>query len=140
MDKALRQTELDPPLVENITDINSVVNYLIALNEYLIEISINTQKKFEQFSYNTLGANATPDVSSFYKHSYWSTSGTTTITNFLKGFHGQIITVLGNSSLTITHGTNIFLVKGSSYAIVAGKSITLICKSDDKWYELGISV
>lgn len=61
------------------------------------------------------------------------------IVNFDDGFTGQVITVIAESSLTITDGTNIFLAGSANFAMAATDTLTLICKLDGNWYELGRS-
>lgn len=139
MDTIARQVESLVPEVPELKDFDDVTTYLRKLHQHLLDISVVSQQNVEQFSYSTLRDEATPDVTNAHKHSYWVTGGTTTITNFLKGFHGQVITVVAEHSVTITDGTNIYLVKGANYDMTAKDSITLICKDDDKWYELGQS-
>ncbi|GAH30620.1 unnamed protein product, partial [marine sediment metagenome] len=68
------------------------------------------------------------------------TGGTTTITDFDDGITGQIIYVISEDSLTITDGTNIYLDGSANYTtFAASDTITLICKADNKWYELARS-
>ncbi len=85
----------------------------------------------------TLGDNATPSVKN---GTTFLTGGTTTITDFDDGVTGQIITVVSEHAITITDGTNIFLENSENFVMAATDTLTLICKADNKWYELGRSV
>ena len=67
---------------------------------------------------------------------YFTTGGTTTITDFDDGKTGQVISVIAEHSLTITDGTNIFLSGSANWAMTATDTLSLICKADNKWYEL----
>ena len=137
--KFLRQQEIALPPVPILaaTNVDSrLTDYLQQLHSALTENNRLQQTKVEQFDYNTLVNEATPSVISYYKHSYWVTGGTTTITNFDQGYHGQVITVIAEHSVTITHGTNIILNSGSNKSMVSGDTLSLIFKSNDKWYEL----
>lgn len=64
------------------------------------------------------------------------TGGTTTITDFDDGTEGQIITVIAEHSLDITDGTNIFLSGSANWSMTATDTLTLVCKADNKWYEM----
>ena len=81
----------------------------------------------------TLANSATPSVAG---RSYWLTGGTTTITDFTLGKIGQIITILAEHTITITDGLNIFLNGSVNFGMVATGSLTLIKKTDGKWYEI----
>lgn len=80
----------------------------------------------------TLDDDATPSISEGDK---FITGGTTTITDFDDGFTGQIIYIMAEHSITITDGTNIFL-DGNAFSMTDTDTLTLICKADNKWYEL----
>lgn len=67
------------------------------------------------------------------------TAGTTTITDFDDGYTGKIITLIAETSITITDGTNIFLSGSANWAMTATDTLTLIQKSDGKWYEMARS-
>lgn len=81
----------------------------------------------------TLADDATPSV---LGGSVWLTGGTTTITDFDDGVTGQIITILSEHAVTITDGTNIILNGSANFVMASTDSLTLICKADNKWYEL----
>lgn len=82
----------------------------------------------------TLVNDATPDVNG---GNTFVLGGTTTITDFDKGYHGQTITVVGGAfSTTITDGTNILLAPSSNFTMTAGDTLTLLLRADDKWYQL----
>lgn len=68
------------------------------------------------------------------------TGGTTTITNFVGGIEGHVITVIAEHTVTITDGTNIFLSGSANFVMAATDTLTLICKADGKWYEISRSV
>jgi hypothetical protein len=84
----------------------------------------------------TLADEATPSVSAT---STYLTGGTTTITDFDDGIAGQIITIIAEHSLDITDGTNIFLSGSANWSMTATDTLTLICKADNKWYEIARS-
>lgn len=84
----------------------------------------------------TLVDNATPSVLGYSK---WLTGGTTTITDFDDGVTGQIIHIIAEHSIKITEGTHIFLNGSADFDMVATDALTLICKADNKWYELARS-
>lgn len=88
---------------------------------------------------HTLEDDATPSVISDETHSFWLTGGTTTITDFDDGFYGQVITVIAEHSLTITDGTNIFCPTGGNLSMAATDTLTLIQKTDGKWYTISYS-
>jgi hypothetical protein len=71
---------------------------------------------------------------------YWLAPYAVTITNFTGGFIGTAITILGDSTPTITDGTNIFLAGSTNFTMGATDSLTLIKRSDSKWYEISRSV
>ena len=88
------------------------------------------------FAFTTLADDATPSVAN---ENRFLTGGTTTITDLDDGITGQIITIISEHSITITDGTNIFLSGSANFEMVATDTLTLICKSDNKWYEIGRS-
>lgn len=136
MDKALRQNEASPPEVPIIQEVSDIESYLRRLYQYLLDKSILDQQKVELFSYGTLENNSTPDVTSYHKRSFYATGGTTTITNFLKGYHGQVIEIVSDHAITITNNANIILLNDANYVMAANNTLALIFKTDDKWYEL----
>jgi hypothetical protein len=81
----------------------------------------------------TLDNTGTPTVSGATK---CLTGGTATITDFDDGLTNQIITVIAEHSLDITDGTNIFLSGSATWSMTATDTLVLICKADNKWYEL----
>lgn len=87
-------------------------------------------------TYTTLANDATPSVAN---ENRFLTGGTTMITDFDDGITGQIIVVVAEHSITITDGTNIFLNSSGNFVMAATDSLTLICKSDNKWYEIARS-
>ena len=64
------------------------------------------------------------------------TGGTATITDFDNGVEGQEITIIAEHSIKITDGTNIFLNGSADFDMTATDTLTLICKADNKWYEV----
>ena len=82
---------------------------------------------------NTLANNSTPSI---LGRNVWLTGGTTAITDFDDGETGQQIIVIAEHSLDITDGTNIFLSGSASWSMTATDTLTLICKADNKWYEI----
>jgi len=82
----------------------------------------------------TLANDATPSVKN---GNIFLTGGTTTITDFDDGHTKQIITIIAEHSLTITDGTNIFLSGSANWSMTATDTLTLICKADNLWYEIG---
>lgn len=86
-------------------------------------------------SIRTLADSATPSV---VLGSYWITGGTTTITNFVDGITGQIITIISEHAITITDGTNIFLSGSVNFVMASSDTLTLIRKGGF-WYEIGRS-
>jgi hypothetical protein len=84
----------------------------------------------------TLANDATPSVKA---GNHFITGGTTTITDFDDGITGQTITVIAEHSITITDGTNIFLNGSVNFDMTATDTLTLICKADNKWYEIARS-
>lgn len=88
------------------------------------------------WSIQTLANNATPTIE---KGRLFLTGGTTTITDFDDGVEGQIVTVIAEHGITITDGTNIFLSGSGNFVMVATDTLTLVCKADGKWYEIGRS-
>jgi hypothetical protein len=86
---------------------------------------------------SSFGTSATPSTSS---GSLLVSGGTTTVTNFIGGFAGQIITLLFSPGITITDGTNIFLTGSADFVGKATDTLQLICKADGKWYEVARSV
>jgi hypothetical protein len=84
----------------------------------------------------TLADDATPSVNG---GRLFLSGGTTTITDFDDGVTGQIITLIAEHAITITDGTNIFLNGSANFTMAATDTLTLICKADNKWYEISRS-
>ena len=82
----------------------------------------------------TLDDDATPSIAG---GKTFLTGGTTTITDFDGGYTDQVIRIIAEHSLTITDGTNIFLSGSANWAMTATDTLTLICKADGLWYEVG---
>ncbi len=135
MDKSLRQQHRVPPKVPVFVDA-TVSKYLRQLTDYL-EASFSLESKnTEQFSYGTLEDNGTPSVINHSKHSYWVTGGSATITNFLNGYHGQVIIVVAEHTLAVESNSNIKLLNSNTFVMSPDESVCLILKADDIWYEL----
>lgn len=84
----------------------------------------------------TLADDATPSVADAR---VCLTGGTTTITDLDDGITGQIVTIISEHAITITDGTNIFLNGSANFVMAATDTLTLICKADNKWYEISRS-
>ncbi|HIJ71125.1 MAG TPA: hypothetical protein HPP87_07155 [Planctomycetes bacterium] len=130
---------LTPP----ITPAPDAETYLNVIRQDLLRMDTGIGEPFDVLSakmvkYNiqTLDDDATPSVKGY---TVWLTGGTTTITDFDDGVEGQIIIVIAEHSLTITDGTNIFLSGSANWDMTATDTLTLICKADGKWYEIGRS-
>ena len=75
------------------------------------------------------------------------TGGGTTITDLDDGRVGQVVTLLSEHEVTVEHspvsvgatGVNIVLQGAGNFDMVAGDSLTLVLKSDAKWYEVSRS-
>jgi hypothetical protein len=80
-----------------------------------------------------LANNSTPPI--YGGATFFTTGGTTTITDFDNGVLGQTITVLSEHAVTITDGTHIILHGSANFTMAAGDSLTLVLKADNKWYE-----
>lgn len=96
------------------------------------------ESKFIQYGIQTLVDEATPSV---FGGNNFVTSGTANdpITDFDDGVEGQIIRIIAEHAITITDGTNIFLNGSVNFVMAATDTLTLIQKSDLKWYELARS-
>jgi len=85
----------------------------------------------------TLDNTSTPSVS---EGNLYVTSGTTTVTDFDNGTMYKPITILAEHSKTIdVDAGNIFLNGAVDFDMVDGDTLTLILKSDNKWYEISRS-
>ncbi len=88
---------------------------------------------------STLADEATPSVQGSDK---WVTSGTANdpITDFDDGFTGQPITIFAEHSVIIdVDAGNIFLDGAVDFAMDDGDTLSLVCKADNKWYEVSRS-
>lgn len=86
-----------------------------------------------------LADEATPSVLGWDK---WVTSGTDNdpITDFDDGVEGQVITLMADHTVVIdVDAGNIFLNGAVDFTMNANDTLTLICKADNKWYEIGRS-
>jgi hypothetical protein len=118
----------------------------IEIEDYLNKLGIQIDEMFKRlfnrvsepisWSIHTLINDATPSVEG---GRLFLTGGTTTVTDFDDGVEGQIITVMAAHALTITDGTNIFLSGSVNFVMAATDTLTLVCKADNKWYEIGRS-
>lgn len=84
--------------------------------------------------YKTLDNSGTPAV---FGARFCLTGGIVAITDLDEGITNQLITILAEHNITITDGTNIFLSGSANWAMTASDTLTLICKADNKWYEIG---
>ena len=82
---------------------------------------------------STLANDATPSI---FGANRWLTGGTTTITDFDDGYNGQIIRVIFDHIVTVTHGTNIFINNGANFSGTVDDVLTLVQKADGNWYEV----
>lgn len=116
------------------------------IEDYLNKLSIQIDEMFkrlfnrtsEPFSWTprTLSNDATPSVQGGH---IFLTGGTTAITDLDEGVEGQIVTIVSEHAITITDGTNIFLSGSANFVMAATDTLTLVCKADNKWYEIGRS-
>lgn len=84
----------------------------------------------------TLAVDSAPSIAG---GSIFLTGGAATITDFVGGVEGQIIRLVAEHAVTITDGTNIFLSGSTNFVMAATDTLTLLCKADGNWYELGRS-
>jgi hypothetical protein len=119
------------------SDLNDgVLDYLRELRRYYSVLFNDIIYKSSLLGISTLADNATPSILGNDK---WLTGGTTTITDFDDGVTGQVINIVSEHAITITDGTNIFLSGSVNWTMAATDTLTLICKADNKWYELARS-
>jgi len=123
----------------NISD-SSAVNFKIDAPTMGIEnnIALNgTNFQGGYIPFRVLVDDATPTI----KHGKtFVTGGTTTITDFDDGTTGQIIVIIAAHTITITDGTNILLNGSGNYNMTPNDTLTLICRTDGKWSEIGRQV
>jgi len=81
-----------------------------------------------------LDDSGTPSVLGY---NIFKTGGTTAITDFDDGVSGQVITILADHNITITDNANLILA--GNFAMTSGDTMMLICRADNKWYELSRS-
>jgi hypothetical protein len=118
----------------------------VELEDYLNKMTVQLDEMFKRifnrlsgpYSWviRTLTDDATPSVEG---GRLFLTGGTTTITDFDDGVEGQLITIVSEHAITITDGTNIFLSGSANFVMAATDTLTLMCKADGKWYEVGRS-
>lgn len=116
-----------------------VEDYLSSLSRQVDEMfkrMFNRVSEPISWTIYTLSNDATPTVEG---GRLFLTGGTTTITDFDDGIEGQIITIISAHALIITDGTNIFLNASGNWTMAATDTLTLVCKADNKWYEVGRS-
>jgi parallel beta-helix repeat protein len=116
---------------------STAFNAPLVLNNNIFEGNISGAIDDVSALIPALADDATPSVAGGWTS--FLTGGTTTITDFDDGYTGQIITVIADHSITITDGTNIFLNGSANFEMTATDTLTLICKSDNKWYEVSRS-
>lgn len=85
----------------------------------------------------TLANDATPTVANW---DLFLTGGTTTITDFDDGEPGQEIEIHSEHAVTITDGTNIFLVGSANFVMASTDVLKVRQKADGLWYEVTRSV
>jgi parallel beta-helix repeat protein len=91
-------------------------------------------------SIKQLADDATPSISAGSgQHQVWQTGGTTTITDIDDGGVGVIVTIIAMHSVTITDGTNLLLNGSTDFVMAASDTLTVVLRSDNKWYEIGRS-
>lgn len=79
---------------------------------------------------------STDTTPSVYGANAFKTAGTTAITNFDDGLDGQVITILAESTITITHGAStIILDNAANFAMVSGDTLTVSYDSTN-WREV----
>lgn len=83
-----------------------------------------------------LANSATPSVAGVWR---CQSGGTTAITNLTGGCPWQEVEFLAEHAITITDGTNIFLSGSVNFAMNPSDTLTLLQKSDGKWYEVARS-
>lgn len=92
----------------------------------------------------TLDNTGTPSVYLTTPAKSFVTNGATTITNFINGNQGQIITIISKDNVTITNGTNILLAGATNFIMTNEDTLTLILRPDivsgTKWVEISRSV
>ena len=116
-----------------------VEEYLSKLTNHLDEMFkrlFNRTSEPYSWGIRTLTDDATPSVQN---GRLFLTGGTTTITDFDDGREGQLITIISEHAITITDGTNIFLNGSANFVMAATDTLSLVCKADGKWYEIGRS-
>lgn len=80
-----------------------------------------------------LANSATPSIAG---RNLFLTGGTTQITNFLDFLNGQIISIVAQHSITITHGTQIKLSGNTNFTMISGNTLTLV-RFIGAWWEIG---
>ena len=60
-------------------------------------------------------------------------------TDFDDGYEGQVITIVAEHAAVVTDGTHIFLSGSANWTMAATDTLTLVCKADNKWYEVSRS-
>ncbi len=107
-----------------------------ATDEFYID-GIKIWAQHDPYSGTILLANgATPSVYAPGSKNNFLIGGTTTITDFVNGYIGQVITLGTTFTVDITDATNIFLSTGGTWTMTDDDTLTLIQKLDGKWYEV----
>jgi hypothetical protein len=123
--------------------INPGANVSIALRNQFESVTLDcdglqwTIVEWASQGIGTLADSATPSVAAGSK---FLTGGTTAITDITGGYTGKIITIVSEHTITITNGTNMFLLGAANFDMSATDTLTLIQKVDGNWYELARSV
>jgi hypothetical protein len=90
----------------------------------------------------TLTANSTtPNVGGSVVSSFLtSNTSATTITNFVNGYVGQVITIVANdANTTVQHNAGMLLHLGVDYVMSVGNTLTLKREQNTYWREIGRS-
>jgi hypothetical protein len=124
--------------VENISSTEFITTYATSKsNPHYVTVIDNSNIT------GTLDNSGTPSVYLATPAKSFLTGGTTAITNFIDGDQGQIITIIGKHSVTITNNANILLAGGVNFAMTSEDTLTLILRpniSGAKWVEMSRSV
>jgi hypothetical protein len=107
----------------------------VAFNNFLINAGTDTGTVL--FPANAV----TPNVGGFVVSSFiTANSSPTTITNFLNGYVGQIITIVANdANTTVQNNAGVILHSGANYIMGLGNTLTLKREQNTYWREIGRS-
>ena len=104
-------------------------------NNFIIEHRTSTVGSYYANSraIPTLTDSATPSIKG---SNLWKTGGTTSISNLLDNFQGQLITIIAEHTIEIIDGTDISLKGLSNWTMNNNDTLVLITKSDGNYYEV----